>query len=431
MHRLTVENFLIMKKTLLTTILLTLAVPASQAAWQRLGGVEKRPIDTASASLPGVRIAASSGLAQPENLISDEVTPSSKAGAGASHVVINLGRQLVTDITSFVNEGAEGSVTVSSSADQRTWATLAKSVFTGADSSVLLKYAGAQAKYVRLEFNLAKGGNIKQLGIYGTDSDQDFKVKEAAQGEPSQSLNVASGLGGSRIIYIHPSPAGGDELAASYGRFEFPESDEKYRTVVYDLGQARTLTEVGSVHSPRPVRFQAFAFEKELPEKEDWRGRRSFDFDVFNSLSPIATVEDAQGLGHIKAKLAKSVRARYIALRWEPDFNPPAFGVSSMSITASGLSVPTFSPGSGGGGGAAGQGQGQGQGEGGEGQGQGQGQGNQGNVANGGIMSSPFSSGGFGGLGLPTGSRNNGTGNGPNATNNNGAGQGAAPDASP
>lgn len=348
-----------MKKTLSTAILLALVVPASQAAWQRLGGIEKRPIDTASASLPGVRIASSHGLAQPENLISDDLANLSTAGVGASDVVVNLGRQLVTDTTIFLNEGAEGSVTVSGSSDQRAWAVLAKSVFTSADGSVLMKYAGAQAKYIRLEFNLSKGGSIKQLAVYGSDTDQDFKVKEAAPGEPSVSLNVAGGLGGSRVIYIHPSPARGDEVATNYGRFEFPESDEKYRTVVYDLGQPRTLTEVGSVHSPRPVRFQAYAFEKELPEKEDWRGRRSFDLSIFDSTKPIATVEDAQGLGYIKAKLAKSVRARYIALRWEPDFNPPPFVVASTNITSSGFQPPSFGLGSGAGN-NSGSGQGQG-----------------------------------------------------------------------
>jgi len=390
-----------MKKTLTIAILLALAVPMSQAAWQRLGGVEKRPIDTASASLPGVRIASSHGLAQPENLISDEITSRSTAGAGASDVVINLGRQLVTDITSFLNDGAEGSVTVSSSADQRAWAVLAKSVFTSADTSVLMKYAGAQAKYLRLEFNLSKGGSIKQLAVYGSDGDQDFKVKEAAPGEPSVSLNVAGGLGGSRVIYVHPSPARGDEVATSYGRFEFPESEEKYRTVVYDLGQARTLTEVGSVHSPRPVRFQAYAFEKDLPEKEDWRGRRSFDLSIFDSVKPIATVEDAQGLGYIKAKLAKSVRARYVALRWEPDFNPPAFGVSSVSITASGFQAPTFGPGAGANNGAGG-GQGQGEGQG-QGQGQGQGPGSAGAPS---LFS--FGTGSVGGQPSPTGQQGGG-----------------------
>lgn len=380
-----------MKKILSTAIMLALTVPMSQAAWQRLGGVEKRPIDTASASLPGVRIASSHGLAQPENLISDDLNSLSTAGAGASEVVINLGRQLVTDITTFLNEGAEGSVTVSSSADQRAWAVLAKSVFTSADTSVLMKYAGAQAKYLRLEFNLSKGGSIKQLAVYGSDSDQDFKVKEAAPGEPSVSLNVAGGLGGSRVIYIHPSPARGDEVATNFGRFEFPESDEKYRTVVYDLGQPRTLTEVGSVHSPRPVRFQAYAFEKDLPEKEDWRGRRSFDLSVFDSVKPIATVEDGQGLGYIKAKLAKSVRARYIALRWEPDFNPPPFGVSSVNITATGFQPPSFGPGSGAGNNAGG-GQGQGQSPEGE-----SGQGGPGQGASGGQSLFSFGTGSVGG----------------------------------
>lgn len=395
-----------MKTTLSIAILLALAAPASQAAWQRLGGVEKRPIDTASASLPGVRIASSNGLAQPENLISDDQGNRSTAGAGASDVVVNLGRQLVTDITTFLNEGAEGSVTVSGSADQRAWAVLAKSVFTSADSSVLMKYAGAQSKYVRLEFNLSKGGSIKQLAIYGSDSDQDFKVKEAAPGEPSVSLNLAGGLGGSRVIYVHPSPARGDEVATNYGRFEFPESDEKFRTVVYDLGQPRTLTEVGSVHSPRPVRFQAYAFEKDLPEKEDWRGRRSFDLAVFDSVKPIATVEDSQGLGYIKAKLAKSVRARYIALRWEPDFNPPAFVVSGVNITGGGFQAVTFGPGSGANNNTGGQGQGQNQSQD---QGQNTGSG-QGTGAGQSLFS--FGTGSVGGQPNPTGAQG-GTGNAP------------------
>jgi hypothetical protein len=128
-----------------------------------------------------------------------------------------------------------------------------------------------------------------------------------------------------------------------FNKFSFPESDERYRTLIYDLGQVRLMNEFGSVHSPRPVRFEVFAFEK-LPEKEDWRGRLAFNPADFQQREPVAAAEDTRGLGYLKAKPKAVVKSRYLALRWEPDFNPPAFGVSSPVISGSGF--PGGSPGS-------------------------------------------------------------------------------------
>ncbi len=321
------------------------AAPSSHAAWQRLGGLDKRPVNVADASIEGTKVSSSSGIGQPENLLAFNPASSSKLPAGTSHAVISLNRQVVSNYVTFVVDGAEGRVSVSSSGDQQAWAPLSQAVFTAADRSVTMRFAGAQAKYVRLEFDLSKAGTVRSLGIYGTDTDYDYKVRESK--DSPGPMNVGGALGGSRVIYVNPSPEGGDELAEKYNKFEFPESGDKFRTVIYDLGQPRTLTEIGSVHSPRPVRLTAYTFET-LPEKEDWRHRLSFDPSVFESMKPVATVDDTRGLGYIKAKLAKSVRARYIALRWEPDFNPPGFSVSSVSVGASGLSAGKYAPGEGG-----------------------------------------------------------------------------------
>ncbi len=336
-------------KSVLTTILLAnaaLAVPAS-AAWQRVGSLDKRPVDTASSSVPGSKIVSSQGVAQPENLLSDDVAVSSKLSAGASEIVLDTSRQVVVESALFVNEGAEGRASVASSMDKRSWTPLGQSVFTSADRSITMKFAGSQAKYVKVQWDLSKGGSIKSLNVFGSDNDYDFKVTEAAPNEPTTSVNIAGGIGGARVVYINPNPVRGDEIGTKYGRFEFPESPDKYRTVIYDFGQARTVSEIGSVHSPRPVRFSAYAFEKELPEKEDWRGRKSFDPTVFDSMKPIAQAEDARGVGYVKAKPSPSVRARYVALRWEPDFNPPSFVVEGVTIMAQ-VKAVTFQPGAGG-----------------------------------------------------------------------------------
>ena len=398
-------------------VAMTLA-PSANAAWQRLGSIEKRPVDSASSSLTGTKIVASKGIGQPENLLSDDVTLSSKVNPGVSDLTIGLGRQVVVEFVSLINEGAEGRVSIEASLDNRKWSPLAQSVFTAADRSLNLRFAGANASYVRIQFDLSKAGSVSSAAIYGSDSDQDFKVADAAPGQPSQSINVAGGLGGGRIIYINPSPVGGDETALKYGRYEFPESPDKFRTVIYDFGTARTLTEIGSVHSPRPVRFYAYAFEGDLPEKEDWRGRRSFDPAVFDDIKPVATVEDPRGVGYVKTKLTKSVKARYVALRWEPDFNPPSFAVGRVSIMASGLNVTPNNPNGTGGGAGGGSGNGSGNGSS-DGNG---GNDAQGNPVGSSAFSNPFSIG-TGGYGSPgrAGANPNAAGN---AGGNPGAGTG-------
>lgn len=388
-----------MKPFLYTLSLAALVLsPPAEAAWQRLGGLEHRPVDLASTSNDTATIASSKAIGQPENLLGDAVSLNSKVGPGASEVVIALTRQTVVNVVSLVNYGAEGRLSIEVSVDNKKWVPIKQVVFTAADQSIFSKFAGAQAKYLKLQMDLSKGGDLNSLNIFGTNSDLDYKVANAIPGEPSKALNIGGGMGGSRIIYINPSPVEGDDIAAKFGRFEFPESGDRFRTVIYDFGTQRTLTEFGSVHSPRPVKFYAYTFEKELPEKEDWRGRKSFDPAIFDSLTPIATAEDPRGVGYVKTKLQKSVRARYVALRWEPDFNPPAFAVFGTDIQASALKGPKANEGQGSSnndGSGSGSDDGSGEDSGSSGQ--------PGNGSGSSSFTSPFSisSGGYGSAGLP------------------------------
>ncbi len=340
------------------------AAATTQAAWQRLGGSVKRPVDLASASIEGVSVSNSRGIGQPENLVSDDVSASSLVGTGSSEAVFNLGRQTNIHLAGITNDGAEGRIAVAGSVDQQTWTNLGQSVFTPADRLVNVKFASAQVKYVRIQFDLAKGGTVRSLELFGTETAEEFDLQDGAPSD-SSSIDAGGGLGGTRIIYIHPDTKGPDELATKYNRFDFPESEERFRTIIYDLGKERLITELGSVHSARPVRFYAYTFkDQQLPEKEDWRGRMSFDPSVFETREPDLMVEDKQGRGYLNAKLAKPVTARYIAMRWEPDFNPPAFAVAGPKITvkSKGKAKPKNLAGGAGAGAGAGAGSGSGEG---------------------------------------------------------------------
>ena len=295
-----------------------------QAKWSRIPIIKEKPVNTISGPASNASLDSSSGFGRVDAILSSDITASSTVSAGKSFVLINLGKPVLISSSSFVNDGIEGRATLSASADKNGWAVLEEKVFSAADRTVEFKFAGMQAKFVKLELALSKGGVIRYLQFFGAASDKGYAVKQSADGKGGKPADLINGLGGARVVYAAPRPANGLDTAVTYNKFSFPESDEKYRTIIYDFGQLRILNEFASVHSPRPVRFEVFAFDN-LPEKEDWRGRMAFDPNDFGNVSPVAVAEDTRGLGSLKAKPAKPVKTRYLALRWEPEFNPPDF----------------------------------------------------------------------------------------------------------
>jgi hypothetical protein len=308
-----------------------LAAGSIHAKWSRIPIIKEKPVNTLSGPASNASIDSSSGFGHVDAIISSDITASSTVSAGKNFVLFNMGKPVLISSSSFVNDGIEGRATLSASADKNGWAVLEERVFSAADRTVEFKFAGMQAKYVKLELALSKGGTIRFLQFFGAATDKGYAVKQSADGKGGKSADLINGLGGARVIYAAPKPANGLDTAITYNKFSFPESDEKYRTIIYDFGQLRILKEFASVHSPRPVRFEVFAFDN-LPEKEDWRGRMAFDPADFSGKSPVAVAEDTRGTGSLTAKPNKPVKTRYLALRWEPEFNPPDFTCTGEAI---------------------------------------------------------------------------------------------------
>lgn len=340
-----------MKNALLSAVVVAMLSSLAAAAWQRNSVSGQRATELALGSVEGVKIESSQNIGRASALISDRVSEEAALPTGRSEAVINLGRQSIIERVSMYNGGGEGRVAVSASTDNNSWVPLGQTVFSPADASVVVPFASIQGKYVKVEFELSRQGGLRKFEIFGslvTGSKDKMKGKVS---------NMASSVSGARVIYVNPTPSSGGDEAVRYGSFAFPESDDKYRTVIYDLGRPKVLNEFGSVHSPRPVRFEVFAFS-ELPEKEDWKGRRSFDPSILDQTDPVASAEDKEGRGYVKCKPSKAVTAQFVALRWEPDYNPPAFQVIGVNIDGESEEISedpnntdgTGGPGAGGGG---------------------------------------------------------------------------------
>ncbi|MDZ4288062.1 MAG: hypothetical protein U0984_08890 [Prosthecobacter sp.] len=299
------------------------------AKWSRLPSVDKRPITTSM--LSGTTVDSSKGLTPANALILGDPLKPITLASGKSEAILKFVKPALVQSVSFVNDGIEGKVAMSISGDGKAWNSLGQDTFSVADRLIKLEAGAAQGRFLRLQFDLTRGGTIRGFQAIGGDTDANYKVTQSDDGSGAP-VNFAAGIGGGRLLYLSPELFGNRNDAVRNNRLEFPESDEKYRTAVYDLGQVRALDEFGSVHSPRPVRFAVYAFDT-LPEKEDWRGRLAFDPTIFDTTEPVARGEDTTGSGHLVAKPGKKVKARYLALRWEPDFNPPSFSTYTVSIS--------------------------------------------------------------------------------------------------
>ncbi|HYF35630.1 MAG TPA: hypothetical protein VD994_10100 [Prosthecobacter sp.] len=314
---------------LLSLLALAALITPASAKWSRLPSVDKKPV-TASI-LSGTTIDSSKGVTPANALILGDPIKPIALTTGKSEAVLKFVKPALVRSISFVSEGIEGKVALAISGDGKEWHPLGQDSFTPADRLVKIEAGAAQGRYLRLAFDLVRGGTIRGFQAVGGDTDANYSVTQSGDNSGTP-VNFAAGIGGGRLLYLSPEQFGNRDEAIRNNRLEFPESDEKFRTAVYDLGQVRALNEFGSVHSPRPVRFAVYAFDS-LPEKEDWRGRLAFDPTVFDTTEPVARGEDTTGSGHLTAKPQKVVKARYLALRWEPDFNPPAFSAYSVSIT--------------------------------------------------------------------------------------------------
>ena len=323
-----------MKKAPIYALLVsTCLISITLAKWSRIPRAETTAVEM-NLGYVGTSVDSSSGVSPSSGLITGDVTKPINVAAGKSEAVIKFAKQSMVKTASFVSSGLEGKVDASISADGKSWNQIASSVFSSADQLVKLNAGAAQGRYLRLQFELLRGGNIRNFSVFGSMTNAQTDKIEVGEDSP---VNYVSAFGGGRLIYMSPESYGSRNEAAS-GVIDFPESNDKYRTAVYDLGQVRTLTEFGSVHSARPIRMTVYAFDV-LPEKEDWRGRLTFDSTIFDTTQPVASGEDPQGSGVVSMTPEEAVKARYVALRWEPDFNPPAVQVFGASVIGDGRKV--------------------------------------------------------------------------------------------
>jgi hypothetical protein len=264
---------------------------------------------------------------------------------GKTTLLVSLSAIENVDSISFLNQGARGNVTIATasaklSPDSPQWRTVSQQDLT--PQSLKVKVGPAEAKYVRLTFNVTQPGRIAGLGVYSTSAVSDFtmpRVRKVAGVEKSESLalisyNATDLHAKARMLYV----SSGDNIEQANNMIDdqpatgytFGPGDVAPATVV-DLGQPTALRRISAIYSARPGTVSFYVLQS-LPGANKEAAPKSLRLDsaAQQNLKPVASVTD-DGSGRAAVDFPTTT-GRYILVKWNSDIpQDGAFSVAEIA----------------------------------------------------------------------------------------------------
>ena len=259
-------------------------------------------------------------------LIMDDDTLSCPLQEGETTFIISFPKTSLLDRFTFVNENAavQGEMRIAVSnyrlpADSPKWTDVSgKTEFTS-KRLFNLSMVGVEARYVKLSFNVAKGGRIASLGLFGGVSLEKYANRQDGLARVTNPLpthriedmlnfNFANLYAKGRIVFVSsgasataPSMIDDDTMTA----FRFASSDPQ-PTVIVELATQERLHRVSALYKMQAGQLDVYLLNDLGTNPADLTGAKSIASVVDRDAEGKAAVDfDPQG-------------ARYVALRWTP-----------------------------------------------------------------------------------------------------------------
>lgn len=261
-------------------------------------------------------------------LIMDDDTLSCPLQEGQTTFIITLPSTALVDRFSFVNENsaARGDLKIAVSnyqlpASSAKWLEVDGKISFTNKRLFNLSLVGVEAHYLKLSFNVEKGGRIAALSLYGGETLQRFAERQqhlawvSNTGAASRRLedrlnfNFANLYAKARVVYV----SSGSLRAAqrmidddNQTGFRFA-ADDRQPTVVLELAQEQRLHRVSARTDIAGGAMDVYLLNK-----------LSNDASDLSNVKPVASVTDRDASG--KAAIDFDPKgARYVALRWTPE----------------------------------------------------------------------------------------------------------------
>ena len=277
-------------------------------------------------------------------LLREDDTLSYPLAEGETTFVISFPKVSLLDRFTFVNENgaADGDVTMSVSnyrlpVQSEKWVPVAAHApFTG-QRLFNASLEGIEGRYVKLTFHVTKWGRIAGLGLYGSQSLQQFAVRQTApvqvkntavtrRLEDMLNFNFANLYARAHVVFVSSGAEQSakrmidDDVTTS---FQFSPADPQ-PTVIIELAESQRLHRVSAIYKMEKGRLDVFVLQNLAADPGDLSGAKK-----------VASVSDSTGGG--KAALDfDPAGARYVALRWTPAQPAGQHGFEVAEISAFG-----------------------------------------------------------------------------------------------
>ncbi len=304
------------------------AYPQNLARYQLGARVEAAPLSKPVANLRLSSKSEDRNTAEAALLCNDP-TVGYALQSGKTSLLVSLAKIENISSVSFLNEGAKGSVAIATasaklSPDSPQWRNVSRREL-GADA-VKIKVGPAEAKYVRLTFDVTESGRIAGLGVYSASAIADFAMprtrKLGVAGDSENlaliSYNLTDLHAKARALYV----TSGDDIEKANNMiddqpatsYSFAASDSAPAAVI-DLGKPTTLRRISATYSSCPGAISFYVLQS-LPGTATESTPQSLRIDRLaqENLTPVGSVED-QGTGRAAVDFPQTT-GRYIMVKW-------------------------------------------------------------------------------------------------------------------
>ena len=264
---------------------------------------------------------------------------------GTTRLLISLAKIENIDSVALLNSEAKGTVTIALSSaklspDSPQWDDARQEdLSSGLISSRL---GPAEAKYVRLTFNVSNPGRIGNLGVYSAAAVSDFTMPRtrkivagtSAEAVAKANYNLADLHAKARTIFV----SSGDDLKLAYNMIDgqpgtaygFAASDAAPAAII-DLGHSVSVNRISTFSTPSSPAVTFYLFGA-LPGNNTGNPGSSLRIDpqTLAAFKTVGTGND-DGSGRVAVDFEETT-GRYVMLVWTPSTRNANFSVAEVAV---------------------------------------------------------------------------------------------------
>ncbi len=264
---------------------------------------------------------------------------------GTTRLLISLAQIENIDSVAFLNGEAKGTVTIATSSaklspESPQWHDARQEELSS--GLISARIGPAEAKYVRLTFNVRSPGRIGSLGIYSAAAVSDFtmpRARKIAAGNSADAMakanyNLADLHAKARTIFV----SSGDDFKLAYNMIDgqpgtaygFAANDATPAAII-DLGHSVSVNRISTFSTPSSPAVTFYLFGA-LPGNNTGNPGSSLRIDpqTLAAFKTVGTGND-DGSGRVAVNFEETT-GRYVMLVWTPSTRSANFSVAEIAV---------------------------------------------------------------------------------------------------